>query len=483
MLRILHILLAAFIATNFASSAAALHPFDVRRSNAGTRGRSNAINSSSSRRRRTLRAKNDNADSRIAAEQILKRREQEESTVAPGSVSDVPSTAPSEAGSFTSTTTTTTVGTSAINTVGGADEIDNNVTMTGSTMAEEVPGGNDDNDNDGIAAANDTTSFVGTKAPSLSPPVNSNWESSSNVTTTTAATATSSSSNALGEGDPNVSTPNPSPTSSSGSSTYSPSNIGTGGAGEEGEGTEELGEPLIRDGSNVPTPSMGDANSNSENSWNNDDFENNNDDYYDQQASFVPTPSNMYYVNENDDFYAAEESVWEDAYTPPPTMVYIPPPSDKDPLIEDAAEESGGVVEGGDGGNESSNMNAEGDGNNNNNNGDENVLYHGLGGKVGTYMDGVESPSDMEQDKNVQIVTGTLLSVFIVALLVTAHLVMHHPDGLCAGCCRLALGLIGCAGRTLCLPCRAVCCPSEQSRSRRSHAPMRTPFPTDLELS
>jgi len=115
---------------------------------------------------------------------------------------------------------------------------------------------------------------------------------------------------------------------------------------------------------------------------------------------------------------------------------------------------------------------------------DDKIFYHGLGGKVGAYLDGVESPQDMEKDKNVQIIAGTLVGVFMVLLLVTAHMVMQYPDGLCAGCCRLTLKCICCITRTLCLPCRAICCKgSDQSNGRRTHAPMRTPFPTDLELA
>lgn len=115
---------------------------------------------------------------------------------------------------------------------------------------------------------------------------------------------------------------------------------------------------------------------------------------------------------------------------------------------------------------------------------DDQIFYHGLGGTVGEYLDGVESPQELEQDKNVQVIAGTLVAVFLVMLLITAHFVMHYPDGLCAGCCRLTLRCICCFIRTLCLPCRAICCKgSDQSHSRRTHAPMRTPFPTDLELA
>jgi len=118
---------------------------------------------------------------------------------------------------------------------------------------------------------------------------------------------------------------------------------------------------------------------------------------------------------------------------------------------------------------------------------DDGTFYHGLGeklGKVGEYLDGVESPREMEKDKNVQVVGGIVMVVFLVLLLVTAHLVMQYPDGLCAGCCRLTLKCICCFIRTLCLPCRAICCKgSDQTQGRRTHAPMRTPFPTDLELA
>lgn len=487
MLLNLRILLSACIALNFTSSAAVLsHPFDnvVFGSNsnaAGGRGRSNHAqdkatdqttrhSSPSSRRRRitVLRAKKGNnaTAAQIMAVQLMRMEQldDDESTVAP-------SVAPSEADSFT-TTTFTTIDTTAI-TNGGVDADNNDITMTGSTMAEEVSNNNNDKGTNTVSAANLTISMR-SNAPSLSPPMNSSWETSSNATTNYYSSVTTLGEGENKEGDANINTPSPSPTSSS---TLSP----FGGVDDESEGTEELGEPLIRDGSNVPTPSMGDH-TNSDN-WN-DDFENynytndsNNDDDYDK-ASFAPTPSDVYFVNENDDFYAAEESIWEETFTPPPTVIYVPPPTDEDPLIQEEAKESGGVNQG-----VSSNVGDQGNDTENKND-DDNVLYHGLGGTVGTYMDGIESPTEMEKDKNIQIVTGTLLSLFVVALLITAHLVMHHPDGLCAGCCRLALGVIGCAGRTLCLPCRALCCSgSEQSRNRRSHAPIRTPFPTDLELT
>jgi hypothetical protein len=90
----------------------------------------------------------------------------------------------------------------------------------------------------------------------------------------------------------------------------------------------------------------------------------------------------------------------------------------------------------------------------------------------------------MEKDKNVQVTVGILMSLFVILLLVTASLVMNYPDGLCAGCCRLTLKVLSCCFRTLCLPCRAICCGgSEQLQGRRTHAPMRSPFPSDLELT
>jgi len=118
---------------------------------------------------------------------------------------------------------------------------------------------------------------------------------------------------------------------------------------------------------------------------------------------------------------------------------------------------------------------------------DDEIFYHGLGdklGKVGEYLDGVESPQQLETDKNVQIVAGVLLVVSLALLLFTTHMVMQYPDGLCAGCCRLTLKCLCCFIRILCLPCRAICCKgSEQAQGRRTHVPMRTPFPTDLELA
>lgn len=119
--------------------------------------------------------------------------------------------------------------------------------------------------------------------------------------------------------------------------------------------------------------------------------------------------------------------------------------------------------------------------------GEDGIFYHGLGeklGKVGEYLEGVESPQELQKDKNVQLVASVMAVVTLVLLLVTAHMVMQYPDGLCAGSCRLTLKCMCCFIRTLCLPCRAICCKgSEQAQGRRTHAPMRTPFPTDLELA
>jgi len=148
-----------------------------------------------------------------------------------------------------------------------------------------------------------------------------------------------------------------------------------------------------------------------------------------------------------------------DKPTPRPTVLYVPYDYDESP-------EEGTAVEAGDAGDE--------------------VFYHGLEpqiGPVGKYLDGVGSPEEIEEDKNVQVVGGVLLALFLVLVLVTAHSVMNNPDGLCAGCCRLTLQIICCFTRVLCLPCRALCCRDEQGRGRRTHAPMRTPFPSDLELS
>jgi hypothetical protein len=169
-----------------------------------------------------------------------------------------------------------------------------------------------------------------------------------------------------------------------------------------------------------------------------------------------PTPAPF----ENDEGgYEWGGATWVDP-TERPTVVYVPPPGDADPLVEEEEPDVAGFAA------------------------EDKVLYHGLGGKTGAYLDGVESPLDMEKDKNVQVVVGILVPLFVVFLLVTAHLVMNHPDGLCAGCCRLTLKVICCCCRTLCLPCRGMCCRrSEQAQGRRTHAPMRTPFPTDLDLA
>jgi len=158
--------------------------------------------------------------------------------------------------------------------------------------------------------------------------------------------------------------------------------------------------------------------------------------------------------DDNIDWIVAPEPTEEP--TPRPTMLYTPM-EEGDPLEEEEVKYGGPK---------------------------EDVFYHGLGdGPVGQYLDTLESPEEMEYDHNVQVVAGVLLGVFMLLLLVTAHQVMNNPDGLCAGCCRLTNQCICCFIRIFCLPCRAICCKDDQSRSRRTHAPMRTPFPTDLELA
>ena len=52
--------------------------------------------------------------------------------------------------------------------------------------------------------------------------------------------------------------------------------------------------------------------------------------------------------------------------------------------------------------------------------------------KVKEYLDGVESPEEMEKDVNVQVVAGVLTFVFVVLWLTTAWQVMENPDGVCA---------------------------------------------------
>ena len=141
--------------------------------------------------------------------------------------------------------------------------------------------------------------------------------------------------------------------------------------------------------------------------------------------------------------------------TPRPSSVYIPMSDDEDPISKEGAEDFS--------------------------NGQKDDSLQGM---INTYLDGVESPDEMKSDKNVQVVAISLVVVFLVLMLLTAHLVMDYPDGLCASFCRLILKCLCCIIRVLCLPCRAICCKgSDQTRSRRTHAPMRAPFPSDLELA
>ena len=101
-----------------------------------------------------------------------------------------------------------------------------------------------------------------------------------------------------------------------------------------------------------------------------------------------------------------------DKPTPRPTALYVPFDESLDPLNnEEGEKETAGEA------------------------GDE-IFYHGLEpqiGPVGKYLDGVGSPEQIEEDKNVQVVGGILLALFLVLILITAHSVMNNPDGLCAG--------------------------------------------------
>ena len=56
------------------------------------------------------------------------------------------------------------------------------------------------------------------------------------------------------------------------------------------------------------------------------------------------------------------------------SVIYVPPPGDADPLVEEEEPDVAGFAA------------------------EDKVLYHGLGGKTGAYLDGVESPLDMEKD-------------------------------------------------------------------------------------
>jgi len=172
-----------------------------------------------------------------------------------------------------------------------------------------------------------------------------------------------------------------------------------------------------------------------------------NDCYYDEVSEEI--------MEEIEEEY--EEEFEQPTYkpTPRPISVYIPLSDDEDPVAKEGTEDFS--------------------------NGQKDDSLQGM---VNAYLDGVESPDEMKSDKNIQVVAVSLVVVFLVLMLVTAHLVMDYPDGLCASFCRLILKCLCCLIRVLCLPCRAICCKgSDQTRSRRTHAPMRAPFPSDLELA
>lgn len=219
--------------------------------------------------------------------------------------------------------------------------------------------------------------------------------------------------------------------------------------GEFPPGGDEEGDPMTIEGTSVPTPAGGGDNEEGTTPSNGSEEGTTRPSY----NPTTPEPTEDYWAGKP---YLAPTDPTK-APTDRPTALYVP--KGEDPLVEEETPDIGDFS-------------------------DDKIFYHGLGGKVGTYLDGVETPMEMEKDKNVQVVAGILLGVFLVLVLVTAHLVMNYPDGLCAGCCRLTLKCICCFTRTLCLPCRAICCKgSDQTSNRRTHAPMRTPFPSDLELA
>jgi hypothetical protein len=171
--------------------------------------------------------------------------------------------------------------------------------------------------------------------------------------------------------------------------------------------------------------------------------------------------NDCYYDEVEEEIIEEIEQEYEDRPTnkptPRPQAVYIPPGDDEDPVTQEEGQKEDFS------------------------NGKKDDSFQGM---INTYLDGVESPDEMKSDKNVQVVAISLVVFFLITLLATAHLVMEHPDGICASFCRLILKCLCCVIRVLCLPCRAICCKgSDQTRSRRTHAPMRAPFPSDLELA
>jgi hypothetical protein len=171
--------------------------------------------------------------------------------------------------------------------------------------------------------------------------------------------------------------------------------------------------------------------------------------------------NDCYYDEVEEEIIEEIEQEYEDRPTnkptPRPQAVYIPPGDDEDPVTQEEGQKEDFS------------------------NGQKDDSFQGM---INTYLDGVESPDEMKSDKNVQVVAISLVVFFLITLLATAHLVMEHPDGICASFCRLILKCLCCVIRVLCLPCRAICCKgSDQTRSRRTHAPMRAPFPSDLELA
>lgn len=145
---------------------------------------------------------------------------------------------------------------------------------------------------------------------------------------------------------------------------------------------------------------------------------------FDDENTSVPTTNPVYNWGENnagtptlfptltddDNFGDSGFDYWNKKYptvnpTPRPTVEYVP--RTDDPLTEEEGEVPVGEF--------------------------DDDKFGGIKGKIDTYMQGVESPEDMEKDKNVQVVAGVLVAVFVVLWLVTAHQVMENPDGLCAG--------------------------------------------------
>ena len=83
---------------------------------------------------------------------------------------------------------------------------------------------------------------------------------------------------------------------------------------------------------------------------------------------------------------------------------------------------------------------------------------------------GQESLDELVRDSRVQVAVGVLLGIGGLMAIVTGAMISSNPDGLCGSVCTLLATVILCPIRTICLPCRYMCCWNQKDYTNRHGA-------------